>query len=180
MKKKKNENQKSFSKPHLNYHDTSMSHNHLLSNKASTSAWAKRFSKSCQCYFFYFMISLGGECGFSFEQISPKDVRCQFWVKVHGPLVMQKMKLSRKNKITKSSMSSTISAIKILHFGETSNRPLVIFIQSLDGNILIKSIISFLKNKVESNMKKNRAYNLWCKYTHTLRFTEFLSWIDHY
>ena len=51
-------------------------------------------------------------------------------------------------------MSSTISAIKILHFGETSNRPLVIFIQSLDGNIPIKSIISLLKNKVESNMKK--------------------------
>lgn len=114
----------------------------------------KNFQKVVNVIFFYFMISLGGECCFSFEQISPKDVRCQFWVKMHGPLVMQKMKLSRKNKITKSSMSSTISAIKILHFGETSNRPLVIFIQSLDGNILIKSIISLLKNKVESNMKK--------------------------
>ena len=114
----------------------------------------KNFQKVVNVIFFYFIISLGGECGFSFEQISPKDVRCQFWVKMHGPLVMQKMKLSRKNKITKSSMSSTISAIKILHFGETSNRPLVIFIQSLDGNILIKSIISLLKIKVESNMKK--------------------------
>lgn len=114
----------------------------------------KDFQKVVNVIFSISWSPLEENVAFHLNKYHPKMLGANFEWKCMAPWLCKRWNCPEKNKITKSSMSSTISAIKILHFGETSNRLLVIFIQILDGKILIKSIISLLKIKVESNMKK--------------------------